>query len=175
MKIYLELFITFFQIGLFTFGGGYAMLPLLERELVDKRGWVSKEEILDYYAIGQATPGIIAVNTSTFCGVKKAGYLGGIVASFGFITPSIIIITLIANFLKAFSHLTYIQNAFAGIRVAVCALVLNTVINLVKKNANTGIKFIVFALTFIAIAFLQISPVLMVIGVGILGILFGRR
>ena len=175
MKIYIELFLTFFQIGLFTFGGGYAMLPLLERELVDKRGWVSKEEILDYYAIGQATPGIIAINTSTFCGVKKAGNLGGIVASLGFITPSIIIITIIANFLTAFSHVTYIQNAFAGIRVAVCALVLNTVINLVKKNANTRIKFIVFALTFIAIALFKISPVIMVIAVGIFGILFRRK
>ena len=175
MNIYIELFLTFFQIGLFTFGGGYAMLPLLERELVDKRGWVSKEEILDYYAIGQATPGIIAVNTSTFCGAKKAGNLGGIVASLGFITPSIIIITIIANFLTAFSHVTYIQNAFAGIRVAVCALVLNTVINLVKKNADTSVKFIVFALTFIAIALFKISPVIMVIAVGIFGILFRRR
>ena len=175
MNIYIELFLTFFQIGLFTFGGGYAMLPLLERELVDKRGWVSKEEILDYYAIGQATPGIIAVNTSTFCGVKKAGNLGGIVASLGFITPSIIIITIIANFLTAFSHVTYIQNAFAGIRVAVCALVLNTVINLVKKNADTSVKFIVFALTFIAIALFNISPVIMVIAVGIFGILFRRK
>ena len=174
MHTYIELFITFFQIGLFTFGGGYAMLPLLERELVEKKGWVSKEEILDYYAIGQATPGIIAINTSTFCGAKKAGNLGGILASLGFISPSIIIITIIANFLKAFSHLSCIQNAF-GIRVAVCALVLNTVINLVKKNADTSVKFIVFAFTFIAIAFLNISPVIMVIAVGIFGILFGGR
>lgn len=175
MNIYLDLFVTFFGIGLFTFGGGYAMLPLLERELVDKRGWVSKEEILDYYAIGQATPGIIAINTSTFCGAKKAGPLGGIIASLGFITPSIIIISLIANFLTAFSHVAYIQHAFAGIRVAVCALVLNTVINLVKTNANTTLKFLVFALTFVAIAFLKISPVFIVITVGIFGILWGKR
>lgn len=175
MNIYLELFLTFFEIGLFTFGGGYAMLPLLERELVDKRSWVTKEEILDYYAIGQATPGIIAINTSTFCGYKKAGNLGGIVASLGFLTPSIIIITVIANFLTAFSHVSYIQYAFAGIRIAVCALVLNTVINLVKKNADTMVKFIVFLLTFVAIAFLNISPVVMVIAVGVFGILFGKR
>lgn len=175
MNVYLELFLTFFEIGLFTFGGGYAMLPLLERELVDKKGWVSKEEILDYYAIGQATPGIIAINTSTFCGYKKAGDFGGIVASLGFLSPSIIIITIIANFLTEFSHVAYIQYAFAGIRVAVCALVLNTVIDLVKKNADTKIKFLVFALTFVSIAFLGISPVIMVIGVGIFGILFGKR
>lgn len=175
MNIYLELYLTFFKIGLFTFGGGYAMLPLLERELVDKREWVSKDEILDYYAIGQATPGIISINTSTFCGYKKAGNLGGIIASLGFLTPSLIIITIIANFLTAFSHLAIIQYAFAGVRVAVCALVLNTVINLVKKNADTTIKFIVFALTFVAIAFLNISPVIMVIAVGVFGILLGKR
>lgn len=175
MNVYLELFLTFFKIGLFTFGGGYAMLPLLERELVDKRGWVSKEEILDYYAIGQATPGIISINTSTFCGIKKAGNLGGIIASLGFLTPSIIIITIIADFLTTFSHVTYIQHAFAGIRVAVCALVLNTVINLVKNNADTKIKVVVFVLTFVAIAFIKISPVILVIAVGIFGILFGKR
>lgn len=175
MKILFDLYITFLRIGAFTFGGGYAMLPLLEREIVDNKNWATKEEILDYYAIGQATPGIIAVNTSTFCGYKMAGNMGGIVASLGFITPSILIITVIANFLTAFSHIVYIQYAFAGIRVAVCALVLNTVINLAQKNANTKIKFLVFLLTFIAIAFLSISPVLMVIIVGVFGILIGRR
>jgi chromate transporter len=175
MNIYLELFLTFFEIGAFTFGGGYAMLPLLERELVDNKGRVTKEEILDYYAVGQATPGIIAINTSTFCGYKKGGNLGGIIASLGFLTPSIIIITIIANFLEAFSHIVYIQYAFAGIRVAVCALVLNTVINLAKKNANTKVKLMVFIITFIAIAFLKVSPVIMVIAVGIFGILFGKR
>ncbi|MDD7305465.1 MAG: chromate transporter [Peptoniphilaceae bacterium] len=175
MNIYLDLFITFFKVGLFTFGGGYAMLPLLEREIVDNKKWASREEILDYYAIGQATPGIIAVNTSTFCGFSKAGNLGGLVASLGFISPSIIIITIIAKFLKEFAHLLFIQYAFAGIRVAVCALVLNTVINLVKKNANSKVKFAVFLLTFIAIAFLSISPVLVVIIVGVFGILLGRR
>lgn len=174
MNIYFDLFITFFKMGIFTFGGGYAMLPLLEREVVDKKKWASREEILDYYAIGQATPGIIAVNTSTFCGFSKAGNFGAIAASLGFITPSIIIITIIAKFLTKFSHLAFIQYAFAGIRVAVCALVLNTVINLVKKNANTKIKFLVFVLTFLAIAALSISPVLVVIVVGVFGILIGR-
>lgn len=175
MNIYLDLFMTFFRIGLFTFGGGYAMLPLLEREIVDKRAWATKEEILDYYAIGQATPGIIAVNTSTFCGYSQGGNLGGIIAALGFITPSIIIITIIAGFLKEFSHIEFIQHAFAGVRVAVCALVLSTVIDLAKKNANTGIKLLVFLITFGAIAFLSISPVFMVVAVGIFGVLMGRR
>lgn len=175
MKILLDLYITFFKIGAFTFGGGYAMLPLLQRELVDKRNWISQEEMLDYYAIGQTTPGIIAVNTSTFCGRKRKGNLGGIFASLGFITPSIIIITLIANFLKEFSHLLIIQHAFAGIRIAVSALVLNTVINMVKKTANTKTKILIFVLTFIAIGIFSISPIIIVIACGVFGILFGGK
>ena len=175
MKILFELYITFFKIGAFTFGGGYAMLPLLQRELVDKRKRITEEEILDYYAIGQTTPGIIAVNTSTFCGRKRKGNLGGLVASLGFISPSIIIITLIANFLNTFSHITFIQNAFSGIRIAVSALVLNTVINMVKKTANSKIKILIFLLTFIAIGIFSISPIIIVIAFGIFGIIFGGK
>lgn len=174
MNTLLELYLTFFKMGLFTFGGGYAMLPLLEREVVDKKGWASHEEILDYYAIGQSTPGIIAINTSTFCGYKVGGNIGGIVASLGFISPSIIIISIIAKFLQSFSHLAIIQHAFAGIRVAVCALVFYSVLKMIKKDANTGLKFMVFVLTFIAIGFLSISPIVVVITVGVFGILLGR-
>lgn len=174
MNTLLELYLTFFKLGLFTFGGGYAMLPLLEREVVDKKGWASHEEILDYYAIGQSTPGIIAINTSTFCGYKVGGNIGGIVASLGFISPSIIIISIIAKFLQSFSHLAIIQHAFAGIRVAVCALVFYSVLKMIKKDANTGLKFMVFVLTFIAIGFLSISPIVVVITVGVFGILLGR-
>ena len=174
MNILLDLYITFAKIGLFTFGGGYAMLPLLEREVVDKKKWASHEEILDYYAIGQSTPGIIAVNTATFCGYAKAGDIGGIFASLGLISPSIIIILLIANFLDNFSHLAIIQHAFAGIRVGVSALVFYSVLNMVKKNANTPLKFVIFIITFIAIAFLSISPVIVVISVGVFGILLNK-
>lgn len=174
MNTLLELYLTFFKMGLFTFGGGYAMLPLLEREVVDKKGWASHEEILDYYAIGQSTPGIIAINTSTFCGYKVGGNIGGIVASLGFISPSIIIISIIAKFLQSFSHLAIIQHAFAGIRVAVCALVFYSVLKMIRKDANTGLKFMVFILTFVAIGFLSISPIVVVITVGVFGILLGR-
>ncbi|WP_306484329.1 chromate transporter [Anaerococcus sp.] len=174
MNTLLELYLTFFKMGLFTFGGGYAMLPLLEREVVDKKGWASHEEILDYYAIGQSTPGIIAINTSTFCGYKVGGNIGGIVASLGFISPSIIIISIIAKFLQSFSHLAIIQHAFAGIRIAVCALVFYSVLKMIKKDANTGLKFMIFILTFIAIGFLSISPIVVVITVGVFGIFLGR-
>lgn len=174
MNILLDLYISFVKIGLMTFGGGYAMLPILEREVVEKKKWATSEEILDYYAIGQSTPGIIAINTATFCGYKMAKNIGGVVASLGFITPSVIIITLISKFLENFSHIAAIQHAFAGIRIAVCALVLYSVIKMVRKNANTLGKFSVFILTFLAIGVLNISPVLIVIGVGLLGIVLGR-
>lgn len=174
MNILWELYTTFVKIGLMTFGGGYAMLPILEREVVDKKKWATSEEILDYYAIGQSTPGIIAINTATFCGYKLAKNMGGVVASLGFITPSIIIITIISSFLKNFSHIAAIGHAFAGIRIGVCALVLYSVIKMLKKNANTVGKFSVFFLTFLAIAVFKISPVIIVIGVGILGIILGR-
>lgn len=175
MNILLDLYLTFFKLGLFTFGGGYAMLPLLEREVVENKKWATKEEILDYYAIGQATPGIIAVNTSTFCGYSQKGNVGAIVASLGFITPSIIIITIIANFLQEFSHILWIQYAFSGIRVAVCALVLNAVIKMAKDKVDTKINFMIFLLTFIAIAFLSLSPMIVVIVVAVFGILMGRK
>ncbi|NVF12145.1 chromate transporter [Anaerococcus sp. AGMB00486] len=175
MKILLDLYKTFFKIGIFTFGGGYAMLPLLQRELVDKKGWITEDEMLDYYAIGQTTPGIIAVNTSTFCGYKKAGKLGGIIASLGFVSPSIIIIIIIANFLENFSHLAVINHAFAGIRIAVSALVLNTVINMVKKTCDRKLKYLIFFLTFISIGVFSISPIIIVISVGVLGIILGGR
>ena len=157
LNILFDLYLTFAKIGLFTFGGGYAMLPLLEREVVDKKKWASHEEILDYYAIGQSTPGIIAVNTATFCGYSQAGNLGGIIASLGFITPSIVIILIIANFLKTFSHIAWIQHAFAGIRVGVSALVFYSVLNMVKKNAKTPLKFAIFLLTFVAIGIFAVG------------------
>lgn len=174
MNILLDLYISFVKIGFMTFGGGYAMLPILEREVVEKKKWATSEEILDYYAIGQSTPGIIAINTATFCGYKMAKNIGGLVASLGFITPSIIIITLISKFLENFSHIEAIQHAFVGIRIAVCALVLYSIIKMVRKNANSLGKFAVFLLTFLAIGVLNISPVLIVIGAGLLGIVLGR-
>lgn len=174
MNILLDLYLTFARIGLFTFGGGYAMLPILEREVVDKKKWVSRDDILDYYAIGQSTPGIIAVNTATFCGYSQAGNIGGIIASLGFITPSIIIILIIANFLERFADIVWIQHAFAGIRVGVSALVFYSVLKMIKSNANTPLKFVIFLLTFAAIAFLSVSPVIIVIIVGVFGILLGK-
>ena len=111
MNIYLDLFWTFAKIGAFTFGGGAAMLPILQQEIVDKKGWCSEEELTDYYAIGQCTPGIIAVNTATFVGVKQKGNLGGVVATLGVVFPSVVIITIIAAFLRNFAGILQCAEA----------------------------------------------------------------
>ena len=122
-----KLFCTFAVVGVTTFGGGYAMLPALQREVVEKRRWATDEEVMDWYAIGQCTPGVIAVNTATFVGQKQAGILGGIFATLGVVFPSLVIITIIAAFIQNFAHLPAVQSAFAGIRVCVCVLILNAV------------------------------------------------
>ena len=114
-----ELFIAFAKVGVLTFGGGYAMIPILERELVDNHSWATNEELMDYYAVGQCTPGIIAVNTATFVGKKVAGVPGGIVASLGVVAPSVVIITLIAGILTSFADIPAVKSAFGGIRVCV--------------------------------------------------------
>ncbi len=133
-NIYLTLYLTFFKIGLFTFGGGYAMLPMLRREVVNKYGWATDEEMLDYYAIGQSTPGIIAINTSTFIGLSKGGFFGAICATLGMVTPSLIIIMSIARFFTEFQDNQYVLSAFTGIRVVVVVLILNAVIKMGKKS-----------------------------------------
>ena len=115
MNIYLDLFLTFAKIGVCTFGGGYAMLPILQREVVEKKGWATEEELTDYFAIGQCTPGIIAVNTATFIGQKYKGILGGVLATLGVVFPSLIIITLIAAFLQNFASYPVVAHALAGI------------------------------------------------------------
>ena len=127
MKKLLQLFVAFARVGVMTFGGGYAMIPMLEREIVDKRKWASSEEIMDYYAVGQCTPGVIAVNTATFVGYSRAGVPGGIFATLGVIFPSLVIICVIAGILSNFADIPAVKSAFAGIRVCVCVLIFNAV------------------------------------------------
>lgn len=174
MKELLTLFGLFFKIGIMTFGGGYAMLPMLERELVTKRNYVSMEEIMDYFAVGQCTPGIIAVNTATFIGFKRKGVLGGIFATLGVITPSIIIITLLASVLQLIAGHEIVKNAFAGISVAVCALIVQAILKLLKsgvKDALTaGIALAAFLSTFI----FGISPILVIVVSAVLGVIIKR-
>ena len=154
-----ELYKTFVQIGLVTFGGGYAMLPILERELVDKRHWTTMDDLRDYFSIGQCTPGVIALNVSTFIGEKRAGVKGALVALLGFLTGPLVIITLIAAFLQNFAEYPVVQHAFAGIRVCVCVLILQAVLRLWKKSVVDAAALVIFLAVFILNAFSSVLPV----------------
>ena len=171
MKLLLDMFLTFAKVGVMTFGGGYAMLPILQREVVDNKGWATEEELMDYFAIGQCTPGVIAVNTATFIGHKNKGILGGVFATLGVVFPSLVIISLLAGVIEAFSHLTWVQNAFGGIRVCVCILILNAVVKLLKKAVVDFPTFLIFAVVAICSVFFSISPVIYVVLAAIAGIL----
>ena len=171
MNKLLDLFFTFARIGGLTFGGGYAMLPMLQKEVVEKRGWATEEELMDYYALGQCTPGIIAVNTATFVGQNTAGNLGGIIATLGVVFPSLIIINLIAMFLQNFADLPVVQNAFAGIRVCVCVLVFNAVVKLWKKAVVDKKTLIIFLVVVIGSFVFDIAPTIFVILSALAGII----
>lgn len=170
MRILLELFLTFAKVGVMTFGGGYAMLPILQREVVDNKGWATEEELMDYFAIGQCTPGVIAVNTATFIGQKTKGLPGGIIATLGVVFPSLIIISALAGVIEAFSHLAWVQNAFGGIRVCVCVLILNAVVKLYKKAVVDKATLVIFLLVALGSYFTPLSPVVFVLLAGAAGI-----
>lgn len=173
-KLLAQLFVSFAKIGVMTFGGGLAMLPMLERELVESKKWVTTEEILDYYAVGQCTPGIIAVNTATFVGYKKSKVLGAIIATLGMVFPSLVIITVIAAVLSNFADIPAVQHAFAGIRIAVCALIASAVIKLAKSNVKNLTQIIIAVAAFVIIAVFGASPVVVVVASAIAGLLLGK-
>ena len=168
-KVLWELLITFAKIGVMTFGGGMAMLPMLQREIVERKGWATEEEMADYYAIGQCTPGIIAVNTATFIGNKQKGTLGGIVATLGVVLPSLVIITLLAGVIE-YSALTWVKNAFAGIRVCVCVLIFNSVVKLGKKSVIDRWTLGIFLLILVLSLTLDCSPVVFVLVAALCGL-----
>ena len=174
MKQLWQLFLAFARVGVMTFGGGYAMIPILEREIVDRQGWASSEELMDYYAVGQCTPGVIAVNTATFIGYKVAGPLGGVVATLGVVFPSLVIITVIAGVLTHFADIPAVKSAFAAIRVCVCVLIFNAVLKLWKGAVKDKAGLCLFLLVFILSIFLDISPVFYVLFCAVAGILFTR-
>ena len=166
-----DLFSVFFKIGLCTFGGGIAMLPILERELAEKRGWTDSDELLDYFAIGQSTPGIIAVNVATFIGYKRAGVSGGCVATLGMVAPSIIIITLIAKFISNFSEILWVQKALKGINVAVAAILTSAVYNFSKKSVKNLFGFFLLVIAFILIFVFHVGTAYVIFGSAILGVI----
>lgn len=175
MKELWELFSVFFRIGAFTFGGGYAMLPLIQKEVVEKKQWATDEEVIDYYAIGQSTPGIIAVNTATFIGYKQKGIIGAIVATLGITVPSLITIIIIASSFMHFQDNEIVQHAFAGIRVGVTVLVLNAVVRMWKTTVKDLAGVILFALSFLLVALTGISPVIIIVASAITGIILTYR
>ena len=170
MKELADLFLTFCRIGGLTFGGGYAMLPMIQQEVVEKRKWATNEEVMDYYAVGQCTPGIIAVNTATFIGYKQRGVIGGIAATAGVIFPSIVIISIIASCLQNFADLPVVQHAFGGIRVAVAVLVTTAIIKLWKTGVKDKLGIAICIGTFVVQVLLGLSPVYIVIAAILLGI-----
>lgn len=170
MKKYIDLFLVFAKIGVMTFGGGYAMLPMLERELIDNRGWTTNEELMDYFAVAQCTPGVIAVNTATFIGYKLYGNLGGIVATLGVVFPSLVIITTIAGVLTNFADIPAVKHAFAGVRVCVCVLIFNAVVKLWKGAIKDKTALLLFVVIFLLSVFLDVSPVVYVIACAAAGI-----
>lgn len=170
MKLLLKLFLTFAKVGVMTFGGGYAMLPILQREVVEGHGWTTEEELMDYFAIGQCTPGIIAVNTATFVGQKQKGIFGGIFATLGMVFPSLVIISLLAGIIETFSHIAVVEHAFAGIRVCVCVLILNAVVKLYKKAVVDKVTLLLFLAVTLGAYFTALSPVVFVLIAAVIGI-----
>ena len=186
MNLLVDLFLTFARIGVCTFGGGYAMLPILQRELVENKGWATEGELADYYAVGQCTPGIIAVNTATFVGRSQAGIVGGVFATLGLVFPSVAIIMVIAAFLQNFMHLKFVVHAFNGVRAGVVALIASSVIKLLKTSVIDWPTRVIYAVVLVMAAAgtfctlpagalgtvlgVVLSPVFLVIAAGVAGL-----
>lgn len=168
------LFITFAKIGAFTFGGGMAMLAILQDEIAEKKKWATQDEMLDYYAIAQCTPGVIAVNTATFIGTKQAGVIGGIIATLGVVFPSVVIITIIAAFLSNFLEYEIVQHILAGVRVAVAVVIINAVISLGKNALADKICIAIAAVSLVLSLMFSFSPIYTVIAAATVGILVKR-
>ena len=171
LKEFLELYLAFVKIGAFTFGGGLAMMPIMQRELIEKRGWLTEEELIDYFAIGQSTPGIIAVNVSTFVGYKRLGVLGGIIGTIGVITPSWVIIMLLAGAISSVDKYPLAQKALKGINVAVAALLTSVIVKFSKKTIKNIWNALFMLLAFALIYFLKVQSVWIIIAALVIGCL----
>ena len=170
MKELFYLYWAFFRIGGLTFGGGLAMLPMLKYELVEQRKWITEEDLVDCYAIGQCTPGIIAINTATYVGYKKRGIWGSIFSTAGMLSPSIIIITIVALCLQAFIDNVWVQHAIMGVRGAVCALMLDTVYTLGKKSLKNLFCWLIAIPSFVVAFLFDIPTVIIVLAAAVIGI-----
>ena len=171
LKQFLELYFAFVKIGAFTFGGGLAMMPIMQRELIEKRGWITEEELIDYFAIGQSTPGIIAVNVATFVGYKKLGWLGGIIGTIGVVTPSWVIIMLLAGAISSVDQYPLAQKALKGINVAVAALLTSVIVKFSKKTIKNIWNALFMLLAFALIYFFKVQSVWIILSSLIIGCL----
>lgn len=169
MKEIIRLFFAFAKIGAVTFGGGYAMLPILQRDIVEKYGWATDEELADYFAIGQCTPGVIAVNTATFIGYKRKGILGGIFATLGVVFPSVVIISVIAAFVRNYADSEIVKYAFNGVRVCVCVLILNAVIKLMRGSMTDVWAWVIYGVVLVLSVAFGVPAAALVIGAGVAG------
>ena len=151
IKNLFNLYFSFAKIGTFTIGGGLAMMPMMQSELIQKRKWITDEELIDYYAVGQSTPGIVAVNVATFVGYKQMGIIGGIFATLGMVTPSLVIIMILASLINSINDFPIIQKALKGINVAVAALLTSTIINFMKKTIKKFTNAIFMMISFLLV------------------------
>lgn len=170
LRTLFELYYEFAKIGTFTIGGGLAMMPMMERELIAKKHWITEEDLLDYYAIGQSTPGIVAVNVATFVGFRQAGIIGGIVATLGMVTPSLVIIMILAGLINSISDYPYVQKALAGINVAVAALLTSVVVKFAKKTIKKILHAVYMLTAFALVFFLKVPSVWIIIAALIAGV-----
>ncbi len=170
MKTLLRLFAVFFKIGAFTFGGGYAMIPLIQKETVDKNKWITEEDILDIVAIAEATPGPIAINAATFVGYKVKGFLGALFSTVGIVLPSFFIIFFIASLLREFQHIEAVKYAFFGIRAGVLALILKAMLMMFKKAKKGVVPYIIMLISFVCAAIFKINIIFIIIGAAIVGL-----
>ena len=171
LKTLWQVFASFFRIGAFTFGGGYAMIPLIQNEAVERRGWVTDEDILDIIAIAESTPGPIAINSATFVGYRAAGVLGSVCATLGVVLPSFVVILLISFVLKLFQDIKAVQYAFAGIRAGVLALLCKSLWTMYKKSPKGWAAYIVMAGAFVLTAIFDINVIFVIIGCAVFGLI----
>ena len=172
LKRIMSLFVTFFKIGAFTFGGGYAMIPIIQQEVADKKKWISTQDILDVVAIAESTPGPIAINSATFVGYKVAGFWGAFAATLGVVLPSFVIILLIAAVLQKFQSLPVVQYAFMGIRAGVLALIIKALVSMYRQCPKNGMAYVLMGASFVAVALLHMDVLLVILLCGISGIVF---
>ncbi len=172
-KPLLQLFLSFLKIGAFTFGGGYAMMPIMQKEVVDKKHWATDDDIVKLLVISESTPGVLAVNSATFIGYQIGGFWGSLLATLGVVLPSFIVISIISLFIVQFKELEYVGYAFSGIRAGVAMLILNAVFKLSKKAKKGWFAYTIFALAFLVALFTEFSVILLLLFGAIMGIIYG--